>query len=94
MADIEFDKNKPHGEVYGPVKGAPKARYQQNGLYFDASGKKVGGQFKADPKPTLRLSRPVAPQTKVIGRQNRMAPAADTALAENRKAAAVEEQAE
>jgi hypothetical protein len=94
MADIEFDKSKPYGEVFGPIKGAPKARFSQNGLYFNASGVKVGGTFKQDPRPTLRLGKPNAPQTKVIGRQNRMAPSADSSLTENRRALAVEEQAE
>ena len=94
MADIEFDKSKPYGEIYGPVKGAPKARFLQNGLYFDVAGRKVGGTFKADPKKVLHLKKPERSETRTIGRPARVAPAADSALAENRRALAVEEQAE
>lgn len=93
MADIELDKNKPHGEIRGPVKGAPKARYSQNGLYFNSEGKKVGGVFRPDPPPRVSAARGVV-TTRVLGRQNRVVPSADTALAENRRALAVEEQAE
>jgi len=37
-----FDPSKPFGTICGRVQGAPRAKYEQNGHYYDYKSKIVG----------------------------------------------------
>ena len=89
---MAFDKNKPHGVIYGESEDG--ARYLQDGVYYDPQGNVVGEAPPPGPgtaKPAKAAKPPVG-NTRAFGKV--ALPGSATIDSENRKVLEAEELAE
>lgn len=89
---MAFDKNKPHGVIYGESEDG--ARYLQDGVYYDAGGNEVGVAPAPGPQRVKgpKKEKPATAVTRPFGKV--ALPGSATIDSENRKVLEAEELAE